>query len=175
MIARSRVQARLLVVVVVVLVTGLTVLGSCAVLLTSGAERAQQSALAATSSADLAVEVELTDLPADAGPDVAAAARVVAAALAPVPPRSSTWVTSTLRDVPPGAGQARRLSWLAGVDDLTARGDLVAGSGRPPPRRGRRGRRSCRWPRPTRWASGSATPCCWRRAPGWTTPARPHR
>jgi hypothetical protein len=126
-IARSRVQARLLVVVVVVLVTGLTVLGSCAVLLTSGAERAQQSALAATSSADLAVEVELTDLPADAGPDVAAAARVVAAALAPVPPRSSTWVTSTLRDVPPGAGQARRLSWLAGVDDLTARGDLVAG------------------------------------------------
>ena len=71
MIARSRVQARLLVVVLVVLVAGLTVLGSCALLLTGGADRARQSSLAQAPADELAVEVVLTDLTADPLPDVA--------------------------------------------------------------------------------------------------------
>ncbi|KQS56671.1 hypothetical protein ASG36_16535 [Geodermatophilus sp. Leaf369] len=127
MIARSRVQARLLVVVLVVLVAGLTVLGSCALLLTGGADRARQSSLAQAPADELAVEVVLTDLTADPLPDVSAAGDALTGALAPVLPRTSTWVTSTLRDLPPGA-DPRRLGWLAGVDDLTDRADLVAGS-----------------------------------------------
>ncbi|SDG24094.1 FtsX-like permease family protein [Klenkia brasiliensis] len=127
LLARSRAQAGLLGVVLVVLVAGLTVLASCALLLTTGADRARQSALAATPAADLRVDVELTDLPADPAGEAAGAGAELTAALAPLDPRLSTWTTSTLRDLPAGP-DGRRLGWLTGVDDLTARADLVAGS-----------------------------------------------
>ncbi|MCO7220732.1 hypothetical protein, partial [Klenkia sp. PcliD-1-E] len=127
LLARSRAQRGLLGVVLVVLVGGLVVLACCALLLTAGADRARQSALAGTPAEDLRVDVELTDLPADPAADAAAAGAELAAALAPLDPRTRTWTTSTLRDLPAGP-DGRRLGWLAGVDDLTARADLVAGS-----------------------------------------------
>lgn len=134
--ARSRVQLRLLGVVLVVLVAGLAVLAGCVLLLTTGADRARQAALGQAAADDTAVQVVLTDLGEDPGPAVAAAGGALGAALAPVPPRTSTWLTSTVRDVPPGADGGRRLGWLAGVDDLPARADLVAGSWPAPPAAG---------------------------------------
>lgn len=132
LLSRSRARAGLLGVVLVVLVAGLTVLGCCALLLTTGADRARQSALASTPGEQLRVDVELTDLPADPAADAAAAGDELAAALAPLDPRTTTWTTSTLRDLPAGP-DGRRLGWLAGVDDLTARADLVTGSWPTPP------------------------------------------
>ncbi|SDP31501.1 FtsX-like permease family protein [Klenkia soli] len=126
--ARSRVQLRLLGVVLVVLVAGLTVLAGCVLLLTTGADRARQAALGQAAVDDTTVQVVLTDLGDDPGPAVEAAGGALTAALAPVAPGTSTWLTSTVRDVPPGADGGRRLGWLAGIDDLTARADLVAGT-----------------------------------------------
>lgn len=127
LLARSRARAGLLGVVLVVLVAGLTVLGCCALLLTTGADRARQAAVAGTPAAELRVDVALTDLPADPAADADAAGEQLTSALAPLEPRTSTWVTSTLRDLPAGP-DGRRLGWLAGVDDLAARADLVAGA-----------------------------------------------
>ncbi|MFC0646520.1 FtsX-like permease family protein [Cellulomonas phragmiteti] len=131
-VRRAATQLPLLAAVLAVVVLGAVLLGTCALLLTSGQSQALDVALQRAAPRDVAVEVTLRVGGADARAVVDDATRVVADALAPVRPVVSTWLTSAVRPlVVEGTSGAH--GYVVEGDDLTAHAELVAG----------------RWPRPT--------------------------
>jgi len=134
---RGWTQAGLLAAVLAVVVVGTTLLGTCALLLTTGQDRAREAALRSTPAEQLTTEVRLTRLGNDPAGATATAAGVLRDALAPLPVTTSTWATSSVRDLPADASGDRRLGYLADIDDLPDVAGLadgrwpVAGTGPP--------------------------------------------
>jgi len=124
---RARTQAGLLTAVLAVLLLGATLLGTCALLLTTGQDRAQHAALQRTPAERLSAEVRLTDLGDDPAGATDAAAAVLRDALAPLPTSTSTWATSPVRDLPADPAGTRRLGYLADIDDLGTQAELTGG------------------------------------------------
>ena len=124
---RGATQAGLLVAVLAVVVVGTILLGTCALLLTTAQDRAQQAALTATPADQLGAEVRLTRLGDDPDGATSAAADVLQDALAPLPATLSTWATSSVRDLPADPAGDRRLGYLADIDDLPAVATLTGG------------------------------------------------
>jgi len=128
---RAATQVWLLAAVLAVVVAGCAVLGACTLLLTDGRTAAQHAALLRTPADELGTEVVLSDVVADPGGTVGDVVGVAAGelgrALAPLAASTSTWVTSTVRDLPADAAGDRRLGWLGSVDDLADRAELVSG------------------------------------------------
>ena len=124
---RAATQAGLLAAVLAVVLVGTTLLGTCTLLLTTAQDRAQQAALRSTPAEQLSAEVRLTDLGDDPAGATSAAAAVLQEALSPLPATTSTWATSSVRDLPPDAAGDRRLGYLADLDDLPAVAGLASG------------------------------------------------
>lgn len=140
-VRRGLAQARLLAAVLAVVVAGTVLLGSCALLLTTGQAQARQAHLQRAPAADLVAEVVVGQVPVDPGAAAAAAGAVLTDALAALPGASgepSTWATSSVRRMTGGAPGSERLGYLAGISDLPDRAELVSG----------------RWPAPS---SGTGT------------------
>ena len=124
---RGATQAGLLAAVLAVVLVGTTLLGTCALLLTTAQDRAQQAALDSTAVEQLGAEVRLTSLGDDPAGATATADEVLRDALAPLPVTTSTWATSAVRDLPADAAGDRRLGYLADIDDLRDAAGLAAG------------------------------------------------
>lgn len=131
LLRRAVTQRALLATVLAVVVAGTVLLGTCALLLTSGQEQALDAALQRADPQDVGVEVTLRLGGAEPGQVVDDATRVLTDALAPTRPTVSTWLTSAVRPlVVDAAGGAH--GYVVAADDLAAHAELVVG----------------RWPRP---------------------------
>jgi predicted lysophospholipase L1 biosynthesis ABC-type transport system permease subunit len=124
---RGIAQVRLLAAVLAVVVAGTVVLGTCVLLLTTGADRGRQAHLRQVPAGDLTAEVVIGEVPVDAAGAVGAAAGVLTDALAPLPARIDTWTSSSVRDLGTGPDGRPRLGYLAGISDLPERASLVSG------------------------------------------------
>lgn len=141
---RSWAQRAELLVVLLVLVLATTLLGTLALLLTSG-QRAGTAAALAQAGADerqVQARVQLADAdPADAAQALQETREAGAAAVSPWPADAHVWWSTDLRLLPGSAsasGGDPPLGYLGGGDDVPARSDLDAG----------------RWPRPAAAAPG---------------------
>jgi len=127
LLRRGVAQARLLAAVLAVVVAGTVLLGTCALLLTTGADQARQAHLQDTPAADLAAGVLIGRVPPDALRATEAAEGVLADALAPFPAPVTTWTTSTMRDLGEEPDGRPRLGYLAGISDLPEQARLLTG------------------------------------------------
>ena len=126
-VRRGVVQLRLLAGVLAVVVAGTLLLGTCALLLTTGQDQARQAHLQRSPDEALTAEVVVGQVPVDAVAAVDAVSGVLTDALAPLPVTLTTWSTSTLRGLGGDAPGPEQLGYLAGISDLPQRAELVAG------------------------------------------------
>ncbi len=131
---RASVQVPLLAAVLAVVTVGATLLGVCALLLTTSQQRALERGMARTK----AENVDLTAYASGVkGPDAQGVTRdtreVLAKVLAPLGSSDSTRASSAMRRLGPPVTGPRHLAYFSGVDDLTAKARLSSG----------------RWPRPS--------------------------
>jgi hypothetical protein len=116
---RARAQLSLLAAVLAVVTIGATLLGVCALLVTTTQDRALAVGLARSPAAAVDVTAFVGGVPAGAAGSVAAATRAVAgAALAPLPTTTSTRASSAMRAFGPQREGDRRLAYLSAVDGL---------------------------------------------------------
>lgn len=125
---RAVAQLPLLAAVLAVVTIGATLLGVCALLVTTTQDRALEQGLARAAPAAVDVTAFVGGVPAGEAGSVAVATRAVAGgALAPLPTTTSARVSSAMRALGPQREGDRRLAYLSGVDGLSARGRLIAG------------------------------------------------
>ncbi|UCN15464.1 hypothetical protein LFM56_03815 [Cellulomonas iranensis] len=122
---RARTQVGLLAALLAVVVAGAVLLGTCALVLTTGQEQAVDAALRRTDPHDLAVEVTFRLEGADPRA-VDDAARVLGAALAPARPAVTPWRTSAVRPLAVASAPGAR-AYVTASDDLTAHAALTSG------------------------------------------------
>ena len=127
--------------VLAVMIAGATLVGACVLLLTDSPQRALQLAMvrAPGPAVEVGVALGFPEDPDDPDVDerVAATARDATAAVADasgllaapfgaLPTRETVWTSTVMQYLPPDGGPLR-LAYLAELDDLDARGTLVAG------------------------------------------------
>lgn len=125
LLPRAGTQAGLLAAVLAVVVAGAVLLGTCALLLTAGQDRALDVALQRADARDTTVEVTYR---LDGGDPATAddATRLLSEALTPTRPVVTSWLTSAVRPLATSAAPDAR-AWVVADDDLTARSTLTAG------------------------------------------------
>ncbi len=126
-VRRTRTQLGVLVAVLVVLVAGTTLLGTCALLLTTAQDDALTAALRDATPGAVDVSASLGVVGGDPAAVVADATHVVDTTLAPLGSTTSTWLTSAMVSVPGSADQPDRQGYLASVTDLPDHARLTAG------------------------------------------------
>ncbi|MBU4214999.1 MAG: permease [Actinobacteria bacterium] len=126
-VSRARTQSAVLLAVLVVLVAGTTLLGTCALLLTTAQADALTAALADAAPGDVEVSTSLDVVGGDPATLVADATRVIDDTLAPLGSTTSTWLTSTMLSVPGSAAEPDRQGYLASAPDLADHARLTAG------------------------------------------------
>ncbi|UZN02039.1 FtsX-like permease family protein [Cellulomonas sp. S1-8] len=126
LLRRTVTQAALLAAVLAVVVAGTVLLGTCALLLTTGQEQALDVALQRADPRDVAVEVTLRLNGAEPRGVVTDATGVLTDALEPVDPALSTWLTSAVRPLVVEAATGTH-GYVVSADDLTEHADLVTG------------------------------------------------
>ncbi|MBE1490802.1 FtsX-like permease family protein [Plantactinospora soyae] len=128
---RARAQWPLLAALLAVVALGATLLGTCALLITSTADRAYEVAAARAAPGEVDVTAYIVTVPGVHAGTVAADTReLVTSTLAPFSATTTTRASSALRTVPEGlAGQTDvpTETYLSAMDDLPARADLVDG------------------------------------------------
>lgn len=126
-VRRTRTQLGVLVAVLVVLVVGTTLLGTCALLLTTAQDDALTAALRDATPGAVDVTASLGVVGGDPAAVVADATRVVDTTLAPLGSTTSTWLTSAMVTVPGSADQPDRQGYLESATDLPDHARLTAG------------------------------------------------
>lgn len=126
-VRRTRTQLGLLVAVLVVLVAGTTLLGTCALLLTIAQDDALTAALRDAAPGAVDVSASLGVVGGDPAAVVADATHVVDTTLAPLGSATSTWLTSAMVSVPGSADQPDRQGYLESATDLPDHARLTAG------------------------------------------------
>jgi hypothetical protein len=131
---RASVQVPLLAAVLAVVTVGATLLGVCALLLTTSQQRALEQGMARASAKDVDLTTYASGVKgADAEAVTRDARSVLAEVLAPLGSSSSIRASSAMRRLGPPVSGPRHLAYFSGVDDLTAKARLSSG----------------RWPRPS--------------------------
>ncbi|GAA1268499.1 hypothetical protein GCM10009677_21250 [Sphaerisporangium rubeum] len=126
---RARAQWPLLAALLAVVMVGPTLLGTCALLVTSTAERALETAASRASAADTAVTAYIVTV---RGPDARSVAEdtrgLLTSALTPFTTTTATRASSLLRSIP-GTGRdgPADVTYLSGMDGLKSRARLTAG------------------------------------------------
>ena len=126
-VRRARTQLGVLIAVLVVLVAGTTLLGTCTLLLTTAQDAALTAALRAAAPGDVEVSASLDVVGGDPTAVVADATHVVDTTLAPLGSTTSTWLTSAMVSVPGSAAEPARQGYLASATDLPDHARLTAG------------------------------------------------
>jgi hypothetical protein len=137
---RAAVQLPMLAAVLAVVVVGATLLGVCALLLTTSQDRALNEAVARAEPADVAVTAYLTGIQGpDAAPVTAETRAALTSILAPFTATNSARASSVMRALSTADGEPpSRVTYLSGLDGLSAKARLTAG----------------RWPRPANGRGG---------------------
>jgi hypothetical protein len=124
---RARTQVSVLIAVLAVLVAGTTLLGTCALLLTTAQDDALTAALRAAAPGDVEVSTSLDVVGGDPATLLADATHVIDATLAPLGSTTSAWLTSAMLAVPGSAAEPDRQGYLASATDLADHARLTAG------------------------------------------------
>ena len=125
LLRRGATQAPLLAALLAVVVAGAALLGTCALLLTTGQEAGLDTALRRAEPRDVAVEVTFRLDGGDPRPAVDATTAALTDALEPVRPTLSTWLTSAVRPLVGGAPGTH--GYVVESAELRAHADLVDG------------------------------------------------
>ena len=125
---RATAQLPLLAAVVAVVTIGATLLGVCALLLTTSQERALESGMARAAPDDVEVTAYVTDVKGKDARSVADDTRaLVTRTLAPLAAPTAGRASSMMRPLAGDAVAPKQLGYLSGVDGLASRARLTAG------------------------------------------------
>lgn len=126
---RAGSQPALLSVVLAVMVVGTTLLGTCALLLTTGQEHALIAAMHRAAPAEVDATASLDIVRGDATELLADVDGLLTAAFAPLGSTTSTWVQSAMLTLPASGetGGPDRQAYLESADDVAQHATLTAG------------------------------------------------
>jgi hypothetical protein len=126
LLRRGATQSALLAAVLAVVVAGAVLLGTCALLLTTGQEAALDMALRGADTGDIEVEAAFRMADGDPRGVVVDATEVLTDALAPVDPVISTWLTSDVRPLSiEGASEGH--GYVVEAAEIVEHADLLDG------------------------------------------------